>query len=74
MHDAASDGHLGLEIRVGGRKTDTVFGFDGVQGVALADAEFGEEFLGQDDADRVADLGEFEDGHDGGFVTKEVII
>ena len=55
--EAACDRDPRLEIAVAGDVADTAFGFGNAQDIALADAEFGEEFLWKDDANRAADGG-----------------
>lgn len=74
FHDAAGFGHVGLEGRVGWGEAHAVRGLDDVKGIALGEAETGQHFLGQDDADRVANGGELEGGHGRDSVATYVIM
>lgn len=63
MHDVAAEADLLGDVRVEREQHDAVLGLDDMQGVTLADLQAGEDFLGQDDADGIADGAEFEGGH-----------
>lgn len=59
FHDAICDIHFAGHFFIIGRQADAIWGFGDGEGVAFGNAEFFEEFLGQDDAGGVSNRGDF---------------
>ena len=59
-HDAFGHFHLLGEFGIEGRELDAVRQLGGIERVAFLQAQARQEFLGQDDADGMADLCDFE--------------
>ena len=55
--------HLTFEIRVVGAQLDTIDGLEQMEGVAFRDPKAREDFLREDDSQRVADGGDANGGH-----------
>ncbi|KAG5720574.1 hypothetical protein E4T56_gene20888, partial [Termitomyces sp. T112] len=60
LHHLTWPRHLGLEGGIGGGDPDAIRRFGYKQRVTHPSAQLGEQFLGQDDTGRIADLGDFE--------------